>query len=149
MHPLPPKYFGTHGLPCRFTTDDDTGATSVGYLVKQISTKRFIVSDGSTTRIAALAQTADAVADPNNYPPATVSIYLSLMGGGTEHICYITTSRCSTIEGTVIAWHTDDPTATIGSVAAPDDGDDDDFLLENGDRWLLENGTAWELETPS
>jgi hypothetical protein len=148
MRPLPPRFFGPDGLHCIFTVDDDSGATAVGYLVKQVQTKRFIVSNGSTTRITKLAQTADAVSNPNNYPPATCSILLTLSDSSVEHITYLTATRCSTIEGSSIGWHTDSPTQTIGTVTTPSlDSGDDDILLESGDLWLLEDGSDWELET--
>ena len=149
MKSLPPRFFGPEGLPCIFTTDDDSGATAVGYLVRQIGTKRFIVSNGSITRTVKLAQTSDDVSNDNNYPPATFSILLTLFDSTVEHISYLTASRCTTIEGSSIGWHTDSATQTIGTVTTPslDPDDGDDILLESGDFWLLEDGTNWELES--
>ena len=146
MHPLPPRFFGPSGLPCIFTIDDESGATTVGYLVKQVQTKRFIVSDGSTTRTTKLAQTSDEVSNPNNYPPATCSILLTLEDSSVEHITYLTSCRCSTVEGSSIGWHTTEATQTIGTVTTPSLGVDD-ILLESGDHWLLEDGSDWELES--
>lgn len=147
MRPLPPRFFGPDGLHCIFTIDDDTGQTAVGYLVRQIATKTFIVSDGSTTRTTKLAQTTDEISNPNNYPPATCSILLTLEDSTVEHVNYMTATRCSTIEGSAIGWHTTDPTQTIGTVTTPSLGGDDDLLLESGDFWLLEDGSHWELES--
>ena len=147
MRPLPPHFFGPSGIPCIFTIDDESGATSVGYLVKQVQTKKFVVSNGSTTRTTRLAQTADEVSNPNNYPPATCSILLTLNDSSVEHITYLTASRCSTVEGSSIGWHTDSPTQTIGSITMPSLGGDGDILLEDSSFWLLEDGSHWELET--
>jgi hypothetical protein len=146
MRPLPPRFFGPSGIPCIFTIDDDSGATAVGYLVKQVQTRKFVVSDGSTTRTTMLAQTSDEISDPNNYPPATCSILLTLLDSTVEHINYLTEFRCSTVEGNLIGWHTDEPTETIGTVTTPSLGADD-ILLEDSSFWLLEDGTHWELES--
>jgi hypothetical protein len=147
MKSLPSRCFGPGGIPCIFTVDDESGATSVGYLVRQVQTKRFIVSNGTTTRTVQLAQIIDDVADNNNYPPATFSILLTLDDDSVEHISYLTATRCTTIQGSAIGWHTDSPTSTIGTVTTPSLDDGNDILLESGDHWLLEDGSFWQLES--
>lgn len=58
MHPLSKKYFGANygSLAVDFF---DGQATVSGYVVKQIGTVRFIVSDGTTTKTCELAQTSE------------------------------------------------------------------------------------------
>ena len=144
MRSLPSKYFGPSGLPCLFTVDDVTGETSVGHLVKQISQYRYIVSDGTTTRLAYLAQKPEDIANPNAFPPETFTIFLTLADGSVEQIKQISEFKCGTVQGTTIAWHTADPNESTGSITMPVLND---ILLEDGSYWLLEDGSYWLLES--
>jgi hypothetical protein len=147
MRPIAPRYFGPDGLPCVFTSDDETGATTVGYLVQDVGLTRFKVSDGTITRIVRLAQNLDDVSDLSHFPPATMTILLTLEDSSVEHIRYITSCRCSTLEGTSRQWiPTGDPTGQTGVISAPVDDSDDDILMEDGSFWLLEDGSKWKME---
>lgn len=150
MRPLPPKFFGPSGLPCVFTLDDETGATAVGYLVKQVGTRRFVVSDGSVRRTVTLTRDLDDVADLTSFPPATCTILITLLDDTVEHIQYLTEFRCVTIQGTSIGWHTSAATSTIGTISIPVlDSGDHEILLEDGSFWLLESGAEWDLNDVS
>lgn len=145
MRSLPQRYFGPSGLPCIFTIDDETGATSIGYLVKQVSTNKYMVSDGTITRLCRFPTTLEQVSDLNNFPPATFTIELTMFDDSLEYIFEISETRCSTLQGTAIAWHTADPTQSKGGILPPDMGSD--ILLEDGSKWLLEDGSKWLLES--
>ena len=89
-----------------FTADDTSGATSAGYLVKQLSLNRYIVSNGTLTRAVKLAQSLADVSNISQFAPATLTIFLTLADESIEHVRYIAGNRCTTIEGTNIAWST-------------------------------------------
>lgn len=144
---IEPRDFGPQGLPCIFTSDDESGATVTGWLIKQLGDRRFKVTNGTITRVARLAQHAEDVADLNHFPPATMTILLTMADSSVEHIRYIQSFRCSTIEGQSRQWKsTGDPHDQVGVITAHDDDSVDDILLEDGSYWLLEDGRKWKLE---
>jgi hypothetical protein len=96
---LPTKYFGPSGLPCVFASDD-SGTPLVGYLKKH-GEHKFIVTDGTITKIVNLVQTSEDVADYTTHlPPNKFTILLQALGGPVEHVRKIAYDHCSTIDGT-------------------------------------------------
>lgn len=113
MHPLSSVFFGPSGLPCLFISN---GTPTIGYIIKQTGTKKFRVSSGSSGAITTrLAQNTDELAMND-----TCTILVTPFGSTTpEHIRYLTSKKCVTVEGHMYAWHIGDATPTIASITVP------------------------------
>jgi hypothetical protein len=115
---LPRKYFGPEGLPCVFTVSE--GNTVVGYLKKQISNHRFIVTDGDENTVqASFALSTDAVSDLTALPVGTFTIVLMTPEGEQEHVRRLTSTQCVTVEGNGWAWHNADSTDDVAGIVVP------------------------------
>jgi hypothetical protein len=144
MKGLPQKFFGPSGLPCVFSIDK-LGNTSVGYIVKQLGTKSFLVTDGSASKFVRLAQTPIEVESYLSFlPPGIFTILVETFNGSIENVKNITEFKCATIQGNGYLWHNDSPVPGIAGIVTP--SADPEILLESGDQWLLESGDQWLLE---
>ena len=138
MRPLPPKFLGPSGLPCVFAVDD-SGTTAIGYFIKQLGPFKFIATNGTVTKAVSLAQNPSDVADINNMPPGTCTIFVEQYGGSPENIRRITEYRCSTTQGNTFPWHPGEPTPALAGIVEPSLGEPPlGIALENGDFWMLE-----------
>lgn len=118
MHALPPKLLGSSGLPCIFASDD-SGTAAVGYVLKQLGTSRFQVTNGSVTKTCILTQTqADINGLPGQLAPGTCTFAL-WFNDNTEYVKYITETRCTTIDNNVYAWRLGSATDMIGQIVTP------------------------------
>lgn len=99
MHPVNNKNFGTLGIKVQFT---DQSATANGYIVKQIGTSTFMVTDNAgTVEAATLAKTA---ADVAALPPGTCTIPVTAPDGSTQHVRSLYSVTLFTVEGNKYAW---------------------------------------------
>jgi len=119
MHPISSTFFGSSGIKCVFAIDD-AGNTDVGYIVKQVGTRRFVITNGSVTKTCSLAQKASDVTSLTNLTPGLCTILLTPLGASTpEHIRYIAATKCVTIESNTYAWHLGSATPGVAQITAP------------------------------
>jgi hypothetical protein len=106
--PINNKFFGNKGnsLVAKFYN-----GTSVvtGWVVKQTASKKFKVTDGTTTKIATLAQTTNemtaltAGTGPDSAKRATLcTIEVTPFGGGVENVKSIQSNKIVTVQGTKV-----------------------------------------------
>lgn len=115
MHPINNKFFGTAGLAVKFYNGT---ATVTGYIVRQLGTNRFVVSDGTHTVTAYLVSTLAEATNLGNgtiiAPPDgnTVSGAFQMtipvpFAAPTAYVTHIYENRIDTINGsgtTVLNW---------------------------------------------
>lgn len=119
MHSINSHFFGPSGIPCLFAADDD-GNTEVGYITKQVGTRRYVVTNGVVTKTCTLARLESDVASEATMPVGLCTFLLSAFESlVVEHVHYLTATRCSTIEGNLYAWHLGDATETVAQITVP------------------------------
>lgn len=103
MHPITKKKFGVHGIAVMF----NNGTTVVpGYIVKQIGTRRYKVTNGTVTLVAVLAQTPELV--------AALPVGMMTISVGSEHVAKLFSKHARTVEGHIRTWSLD--TSVNGSL---------------------------------
>jgi uncharacterized membrane protein len=118
MKPVNNKFFGPDGIKCVFTIDD-SGATSIGYIVKQVGDRRYVVTNDTVTKVCRLAQPGDDVHDLNRLTPGLCTIIISDSESNTANVCYLTADRCYTTGLTNHSWHLDDPADGVVQIIEP------------------------------
>ncbi len=102
MHPINSRNFGAKAgkLAVKF---NDGSSVVTGWIVAQVGTKRYKVTNGTTTGIRTLAQTSDELTalatGPNNL--CTIEI-VNYNGSVTEHVQKLTRRHAITVEGNLL-----------------------------------------------
>lgn len=96
MHPLSKKYFGANYGSLAVEFHNGTAVVS-GYVVKQIGTVRFIVSDGTTNMICELAQTDDEAT-------TLTEGLMTIKTAGGKFIKKLLSFQALTTDGEIINW---------------------------------------------
>lgn len=109
MRPLSTKLLGSNGISCVFSNGQ--GSSNTGYFTKQLGTHKFVATDGTISKTVTLAQSADEVADLAALSAGLCTITCTSPTGQTEHIRYLTSKRCVTVEGNSYPW-------TVGAAPA-------------------------------
>lgn len=110
MRPINKRNFGaTAGrLAVRF---HDGSSVRTGWVLAQVGTTRYKVTDGTTTKFASLCQTTDQVtALLNGTGPAAsmrpnlCTITITPHGGSAENVRKLTQNQAFTVQGSFITW---------------------------------------------
>jgi len=110
MHPINNKNFGaTAGrLAVKFY---DGSSVKTGWVLAQVGTARYKVTDGTTTKIITLAQTTDQVTaltagtGPEAANRATLgTIEITPHGGSVENVKKLTGAQAFTVQGSFVTW---------------------------------------------
>lgn len=110
MRPINKRNFGaTAGrLAVRF---HDGSSVRTGWVLAQVGTSRYRITDGNTTKFATLCQTADQVtALLNGTGPAAsmrgnlCTIEITPHGGSVENVRKLTRTQAFTVQGSFVTW---------------------------------------------
>ena len=102
MHPISKLNFGPHGK-IAVTYHNGTSVVA-GYILKQVATKKFIVTtDGVTKFKCALAADGTPAA-------GELTIQVTPFGAAAEHVVSISTNHVDTAEGNRYIWTFENPT---------------------------------------
>ncbi len=110
MHPINNKNFGaTAGrLAVKFY---DGSSVKTGWVLAQVGTSRYKVTDGTTTKIVTLAQSTDQVTalTAGTGPDAAMradlgTIEMTPFGGSVENVKKLMGSQAVTVQGSFITW---------------------------------------------
>lgn len=102
MHPINSNNFGTNGIAIQFYNGN---ATITGYIIKQTSTNKFIVTDGTNVYNVILANNLSNATslgvDSTGLNQATIIV---AGANGPEHVYKIYAKKVSTLEGNQYPW---------------------------------------------
>ncbi len=110
MHPINNRNFGAKAgkLAVKFY---DGSSVKTGWVLAQVATVRYKVTDGTTTKIVSLAQTTTQVTaltagtGPDAALRATLgTIELTPHGGSTENVKKLMAGRALTVQGSNVSW---------------------------------------------
>lgn len=111
MHPLSKKYFGANYGSLAVEYHNGNSVVS-GYIVKQIGTVRFIVSDGTTNMICELAQS-------NDEATTLTEGLMTIKTAGGKFIKKLLSFQAITTDGDIINW-TKEEADQISTFEAPE-----------------------------
>ena len=108
MHPVSSKAFGnaTGRVQVQFTLE--AGGITTGWIVKQIGTHRYRVSDGTETRNCYLAQTT---AKAGTLGDEAMTILITKSDASVEHVRKLFSVVALTTEGSRLTWQIGGSTA--------------------------------------
>jgi hypothetical protein len=103
MHPVNKRNFGAKAgkLAVKF---HDGSSVKTGWIVAQVGTKRYKVTDGTTTKIVTLAQTLAEVTALSTGPNTLCTIEITPFGGAVENVLKLDSVRAHTIQGSHVKW---------------------------------------------
>jgi hypothetical protein len=114
MHPVNKRNFGAKAgkLAVKF---HDGSSVKTGWIVAQVGTKRYKVTDGTTTKIVTLAQTLAEVTALATGPNTLCTIEITPFGGSVENVLKLESVRAHTIQGSHVKWALGVPAAAAGA----------------------------------
>jgi hypothetical protein len=113
MHPVNNRNFGAKAgkLAVKF---HDGSSVKTGWIVAQVATKRYKVTDGTTTKICTLAQTPAEVTALSTGPNALCTIEITPFGGSVENVKKLDSKRAMTVQGSNVMWALGTTATAIG-----------------------------------
>jgi uncharacterized membrane protein len=96
MHPISKNFFGQYGIPCVY-------ASGTGYIVKQLGTNKYLVSNGSSIVTCSLAQSSSDISDINNIPDGLMTILIANNGIVIENVNKLQT-QAFTLDENIYSW---------------------------------------------
>jgi len=96
MHPTSKLKFGPSGIKVKF---NDGSSVVDGWIVKQLSTLKFIVTANGTTKYTVKFISSSSTPQINEF-----TIIATPFGGGTEHVKKIDGHHIATFEGNWYIW---------------------------------------------
>ena len=110
MRPINKKNFGSTAgrLAIKFY---DGSSVKTGWVLAQVGTSRYKVTDGTTTKVVSLAQTAKQVTaltagtGPDSAMRANLgTIEITPHGGSVENVNKLSGNHASTVQGSYVTW---------------------------------------------
>lgn len=103
MHPVNKRNFGAKAgkLAVKF---HDGSSVKTGWIVAQVGTKRYKVTNGSVTKICTLAQTLAEVTALATGPNNLCTIEITPFGGSVENVMKLNSVTAQTVQGKILRW---------------------------------------------